>query len=262
MAARPINETPKYNGMKKTLLLFALVSFLTLTVHSQVTETIAGKWKFQEIYHPERFDSLTLETAIMAFKDFSLYLKVNNQYKAIFMSTDEGSWSYDVDTKRLVLSSKDGSVNQLEFTKLSDSLCLLGMGKNKSIILVKDLILQSDDIGDSKPGTSFTSITADQLCKKWFFESRNVPNRTVEQSDLVNSTFKGTYFDFRKDKTYEMKMGQTLENGTWDLGNDHATITLSSNSVRKVWNVKSVTATKLILVKGNTEGDWVFSMNE
>jgi hypothetical protein len=74
--------------------------------------------------------------------------------------------------------------------------------------------------------------------------------------------FKGTFFDFKTDNTYTVKIGQISETGKWSLSNENKTLHLTASGETKIWNIKKVSEHEIQLIRGNTEEYWTFSTKE
>lgn len=247
----------------KILKSILLITFLfSVNGNAQTTDSIVGKWKFQELYNTTGMDSAGVKMLQQMFSEMTIYLKENKHYKSELMSKDEGTYSYEKASKKLTLISNKGNKSELELSFLTKETLLLSFGKGKSIVLKKIDSDSNDDKEEVLKKIELVSITSKQLCKKWFLKKRYLPNRTEEQLKTVTELFKGTYFDFKSDFTYTVRIGKISETGKWSLSNNDRTLNLTANNETKIWNFKKVSEQEIEMIRGNTEEFWVFSTME
>ena len=251
-----------YNFMNRLIstLFFALL--LSTYTKAQTNDSIIGKWKFQELYNTNGMDSTGVSMLKKMFSEMTIYLKGNNHYKSELMTRDEGTYEYEKTSKKLTLISNKGTKSELELSVLTNETLLLSFGKGKSIILRKTIASPDDEKETAPQKLELVSITTAQLCKKWFLNKRYLPNRTEEQLKTVTELFKGTYFDFKSDNTYTVKIGQITEAGKWNLSNENKTLNLTANGETKIWNIKKISENEIQMIRGNTEEFWTFSTKE
>ena len=247
-----------------TRLISILFFFFLISTYpkAQTTNSIVGKWKFQELYNTNGMDSTGVNMLKQMFSEMTIYLKENNHYKAELMTKDEGTYEYEKTSKKLTLISNKGTKSELELSVLTNETLLLSFGKGKSIILKKTIASPDDEKETASKKIELVSITTNQLCKKWFLNKRYLPNRTEEQLKTITELFKGTYFDFKSDNTYTVKIGQITESGKWNLSNGNRTLNLIANGETKIWNIKKVSENEIQMIRGNTEEFWTFSTKE
>jgi hypothetical protein len=141
-------------------------------------------------------------------------------------------------------------------------LLAVSFDKNKTIILEKTQSTSEDKKINIQKALELTPASKEQLCKKWYFQGREMPGANPEIVKTTDEMFKGSWFIFKPDSTYEVKMGKIEDGGRWTFRNNNQTILLTANGERKFWQIKTITETHLVLIKGNSEEIWNFSTRE
>jgi uncharacterized protein YdeI (BOF family) len=52
---------------------------------------------------------------------------------------------------------------------------------------------------------------------------------------------------------------KVTESGKWVFGPDNKSIIVTIENQQRIWNIKSISPTNLILISGYTEEEWKFS---
>jgi len=248
--------------MKKAVLFLLVSSICFVKLNAQKVDSIFGNWKFSKLHSTDGADSIGISLMKEMFKEMTIYLKPNYHYKANLIKKEEGTFEYDVKSKKLTLSSNNGKKSSLIFENYQNETAIIGLDEKLKILLQKIPTTLEDEKEELVTKPLLVSITSAQLCKKWFFSERFVPNKSEKILKMVNEVFKGSFFDFKKDKTYNMKTGEITQTGKWSLTNENKTILLTVDNESSIWNVKKVTGNELILFKGNTEEYWTFLLKE
>lgn len=247
--------------MKKITLLFYIV-FLSTAVTAQTDAGIIGKWKYSSIYNAAQQDSAKLTMLDQFFGNTTLYLKSSTQYTLVMMAKEEGNWVYDTASKMMTLTANKGTISQLTLDLIAKDTLLLSLAKGKTLVMTRAMPDATDEPASQAVKPGWKPITPQQLCKKWFLQSREVPGRTKEQSQMVTDLFKGSFFNFKLNNTYEVVVGKISESGTWSLGNNNSTLYLAVDESKKFWNIRSITASELVLIRGNGPEVWTFSVKK
>jgi hypothetical protein len=247
--------------MMKALFFFSLL-LICIAINAQNSDGIIGKWKYSSVPNAKELDSAKLKMFEQFFGETSLYLKADAHYTALMMSKEEGSWVYDAASQMLTLTADKGTISQLTAELIAKDTMLLSLAKGKTLTMARTIPGATDEAVAITPKPELASITPQQLCKKWFLHSREVPGRTKEQSQLVTDLFKGTFFNFKPNNTYDVLVGKISESGSWTLDNNNTTIYLAVDNAKKFWTIKKASANELVLAKGNSEEIWTFSTKE
>lgn len=242
--------------------LLPLLLLLTFNLQAQSTDSIIGKWKFEAIYNTGKIDSTGRELLKGFFGNTTLYLKSNRHYAAFLMQKEEGTWSYDSISQQLILTANKGTENHVGFKLVSGETALLSLGKDKSIVLTRDTPTAADEAEEKINPAMLMAASPAQLARKWYLHSRVVPGRSAEATAKMTDLFAGTYFQFKADGSYDVHMLSINETGKWQLQNENKTLVLTIGNEKKIWNIKSISANELVLLKGNTEEAWTFSTAE
>ena len=245
--------------MKKILMLLLFVAGF-LKSNAQIKNDVTGKWKMKSIVNDGKMDSAALDNLKEMMKEFTLYLKENKKYKSNFLNNnEEGTWTYDATTTKLVLKNNSGKGENFKLKLLTNETALFSIGGNDAMILMRDSVTKEDNFEKPKVIQSLVSITEKQLCKKWFLKKRVVPGKSEEAVKKATELMKGTYIQFNGDKTYKVEILKIKERGKWIISNNNKTITITVENETKTWNVKSITDTELVLFRGNTEEIWTYN---
>lgn len=245
--------------MTKTKWLFLISLIISLSVKSQTTDSLIGKWKFKEIYNVEKIDSASLKMLRSMFANMTMYFKADKHYKVFMFKTEEGDWNYDESSGKLTMIANKGTQSQLEILKLTGNTLTASIGKDKSFILEKTAILPSDEVEENIYKVELVSATSKQICKKWYLIKRNVPGRTEEQSKLVTEMAGETFFDFRSNGSYETQTLKIMVEGNWKFGQENKSLMLTIETTTMIWKIKSITENELVLLRGNTAETWTLS---
>ena len=246
--------------MKKLISTLAAV-FCMVYANAQ-PQWLIGKWKFKEPVQTADLDSTDMAMLNKIFSSMTIYLKANGEYKSYFMNTDEGHYTYDNALRHLTLHSNRGSRSQSVVIPIDNQTMQFSFEEGKAVILERAPITAEDEQTTAKPAFELVSITPEQLCKKWYFKKRIVPDRTEAQMQLMSDLFRETHYEFKSDHIYTVNLLGITESGDWNLENNNQTLTLSAKGESKIWNIKKITATQLELIKGNTNEVWVFGVEE
>lgn len=246
--------------MKAHLISILLGCLISFSSFSQTEQSLLGKWKFKDLYNVKSSDSAAIAMLKSFFKDISISFQDNKRYEAILMAPETGSYEYDASKQKLVLTADKGVRNEVGLKVLDNTSVILSFEKDKSILLEKVTSGSSEKPIDEPATKTGVSITPAQLCKKWYFKSRFVPNRSDEYLKLSAEMFAGTFYDFRTDFTYTVKVLSIEESGTWKLSDNNSTLSVTANGETKFWLVKRITDTELELYKGKSQEFWTFSI--
>jgi hypothetical protein len=243
--------------MTRIKITLIVLSFITITFKAQTSDSILGKWKFKGIYNAEKIDSTSLKMLNTLFSNLSIYLKPNNHYNYFFMvKEEEGSWSFDRNTKKLTMLANKGTESQLEIIQVTSKTLILSIGNGKSFILEKVPIEEADNVEEAINTSQPVSASIDQICKKWFICKRYIPSRTSEELEMITDIVSGAYFNFNKNASYQSEIFNIKTIGTWQFGQNNTSLILETNTAKVFWRIKHITENELILIRGNTEEVW------
>ncbi len=236
------------------------ISFLISTnAYSQKADSIIGKWKYQEVYKKDGLDSLSISMFKEMFGDVSFYFKKNMHYKLFMMgSIEEGTWEYNPLKNKIILASNKGNGTSLKILNLTNNTLAISIGE-PNFILRRTPATAEDEIEEPIKKIATVSATLAQLSKKWYFKKREVPNKTEAQIKVMSDLAKGSFYFFKPSYEYDAQVFKLTESGKWFFGAENKSIIIGDADKTKVWNIKSISSTELILVKGNSEDVWIFS---
>lgn len=245
--------------MTKFKFLFLILTVLTVTTKGQKTDSLIGKWKFYDVYDKKGLDSPTLKLVKEYFGEMTLYFKFNNHYKTFVMNKyEEGMWKLNEATKKVRLILNKGSVYDLEIIDLKNDMLTITMGEG-SFVLTRAPISESDNVEQPLPKLKTVKVNKKQICKKWYLKRREVPGRSEEQVNMVSKLIKGAYAHFKDTGAYEAQSLTVTESGNWEFGPDNRSLIVTIGSQQRIWNIKSITATDLVLISGYSDEIWKFS---
>jgi hypothetical protein len=245
--------------MKKRTTLLLLVLSLHCVVFSQTETSFIGKWIFKDVADKEKIDATSLGMLKQFFGNFSIYLKSNHHFKMMMMKQQEGTWSYSEADNKLALTDNNGKVSNMTVVLRDTNTMVFSFEKDKSLVLEKTTVTAADEAETAVKPQALTAASPAQLSKKWYFQNREKPNTSAELLKISNNMFKGTYFSFNSNKSYHVKLGSIEEDGTWLLENNNTNLALSADGNKKIWQIKTINATTLVLIKGNSEEVWTFT---
>jgi hypothetical protein len=243
----------------KRILFSTLLLLVTACTFSQTKQNFIGKWAFQDIYIKDGLVPEQIKNLQGFFADFTFYIKENKHYNLEMMGKkEEGTWEYTAKDSTIILSSTKG--------KISSAKLLLNSTKNIAIkldkanfILKRDSITANDEKEEKIIDVKKVSATTEQISKKWFLKTRQIPNKSAEQLKKVNEMFKGTYYNFLKNGVCETYLLKSIVKDKWTFGINNTTILIGEGTDKLIWTISKITATELEMVKGNSEEVWIFS---
>jgi uncharacterized protein YdeI (BOF family) len=245
--------------MTKLRFLFLIPIGLSLSVQAQKTDTLVGKWKYYDVYNKQIYDTATLKIAKEYFGQMTLYFKPNNHYKAFVMNNiDEGIWSLNESTSKVRLTSYKGHSNESQIIGLNKDQLILTMGEG-SFVMTRTNITESDNYEQPLPDIKTVAATKNQISKKWFLQRREVPGRSEAQVKMASKLIKGAYAHFKSNGEYVAESLKVTESGKWVFGPDNRSIIVTIGNQQRIWNIKSINPTQLVLISGYTEEVWKFS---
>jgi len=254
-----VNTTNKSQIMTKARFLFFILIAFSATLRAQSVDSLIGKWKFYDVYDKTGLDTPTLKLVKQYFGEMTLYFKYNNHYKTFLMNkNEEGMWKLNTATKKVRLFLNKGNVYDLSILELKGDRLVITMGEG-SFILERTTICDDDNIEEELPKLKTVSVTTAQIAKKWFLKRREVPGRSEAQVKMVSKLIKGAYAQFKHGGEYEAQSLTVTESGTWAFGPDNRSIIVSIANQQRIWNIKSITSTELVLISGYSDEIWKFS---
>ena len=252
-------EPYKAKNMTKLRFLFLIPIGLSLSVNAQKTDSLVGKWKYLDVYNKQKYDTASLKIAKEYFGAMTLYFKANNHYKAFVMNNiDEGNWSLNESTSKVRLTSYKGHSNESQIIGLEKDKLILTMGEG-TFVLTRTDITPFDNVEQPLPDIKTVAATKSQISKKWFLQRREAPGRTEAQVNFASKLIKGAYAHFKQNGDYEAQSLKITESGKWVFGPDRKSIIVTIENQQRIWNIKSITPTQLVLISGYTEEIWKFS---
>lgn len=238
-------------------LVFILILFLIVkTSEAQTEDAIIGKWKFREIYQAEKIDSVILKSLRQVFADVSIYLKPNHRYKLVMMREDEGSWTFDDQTKKLIMSANTGTESNFDIVSVTENELVLGLGKGKAFILERTVAEKIDETEEAISSMELVSATSKQICKKWYICKREVPDSKPEITSIATDLASEAYFQFNMDGSYESEIFKIKTRGKWQFGQEFKVLILLADGAKVFWKIRAVSENELVLVRGNTYEIW------
>jgi hypothetical protein len=244
----------------KLLFLFTICCSLAASAQNKTkTDTLTGKWKFYDVYDKKGIDSPSMKIIKEYFGNMTMYFKPNKHFKSFLMNNmDEGDWSFNENTSKIRLTSYQGHSRETDIIELSGDHLVIKMGEG-AFILTRAEIVPGDDIEMVLPKIETVSVTKAQLCKKWYMMRREIPGRSEAQLKMASKLMKGAYAYFKPSGEYEAQSLKVTEHGKWVFGPDNRSIIVTIENQQRIWNIKSVNPTQLVLVSGYTEELWKFS---
>ena len=246
--------------MKKRTSLFLLLLSLHFAAFSQTETSLIGKWIFKDVANKEKIEATNLNMLNQMFGSFALDLKSDHHFKIVMGREQEGTWSYSEADKKLTLTPGTGNASVVTVNLTDANTMEFTFDKNKALLLQRTAAEVADN-AETKSQT-LAAASPEQLCMKWYFKGREKPNTSKEMLEVSNKMFSGTFFEFKQNKTYHLKLGDIAEeDGTWALENGNTSLVLSADGNKKNWQIKSISNTTLVLIlaKNNTEETWTFS---
>lgn len=248
--------------LHKISLVFLSCIFFAAAGNAQTSAAVIGKWKFYDLGNKEGLDSAKLKTLKKVFKEMTFYFKANGNYKNDLMDlTEEGTWVFNEKTNTITMTSGKGSIKDMMVSNVTADKMSVSVDE-MSFILARAAIEETGAAEEPVQQSPGISATTAQVAKKWFFKRREMANRTEEQIKKMSEMMAGTYLDFKPNGAYETQVLQIKENGTWAFGTGNTTIVVTVENEKKLWTIKSVTATELVLIRGSGKEVWQFSTVE
>ena len=86
-----------------------------------------------------------------------------------------------------------------------------------------------------------------------------MPGRSEAQLKMASKLIKGAYAHFKQNGEYEAQSLKVTESGRWVFGPDNKSIIVTIENQQRIWNIKAISPTNLVLISGYTEEEWKFS---
>lgn len=242
----------------KTIQLFFLLLF-SISLNAQQNAQISGSWSFKSVHEQEKLDSTSLKMLDMLFGNMTMAFNTRGSYRATLMGeVDNGSWSYRESDKALILKSNTGETHNFEVIDLSENRMTLKLSKGAMVFK------KTGEAPDLKGTSEFSEkkkvkVTSGDISKKWYLKRKESPGKSQAQIELLSSMIAGAYFDFRKDRTFEVHIMNMSETGDWKLSDDESSVITMKDGSSKEWNIHSISENELVLFPGNSEEKWIFS---
>jgi hypothetical protein len=128
-----------------------------------------------------------------------------------------------------------------------------------AFIMTRTNITESDNIEQPLPNIKTVKASKSQISKKWYLTRREVPGRSEAQLKMASKLIKGAYAYFKSNGVYEAQSMKVTESGKWVFGPDNKSIIVTIENQQRIWNIKAISPTQLVLVSGYTEEEWKFS---
>lgn len=128
----------------RILLLTTFVLISTSAISQTAADSIAGKWKFQDVYNKSKLDSTQLALLRMSFADMTMDFKTNGAYKLVSFKVEEGTWTFEKEGRFLITVSNRGKETRLRVISITDSLLIFSMEREKSFIFQKTSVGSAD----------------------------------------------------------------------------------------------------------------------
>ena len=239
---------------RQNLLLLFLIPF-TFSACSQNKQFLFGKWKFLDVYDIQNNTHSKTYEEKMWYSKMTFYFKRNNHYKAFIMGENEdGTFEYNEHTNTITLTSNKENVNKVEVIRLTANNLVIRIGQ-PAFTLERTTTNDEDEMEKPIVKSKSIAVTPEQISKKWTFKNcAQESDSTTAIALALNDAMKGTFYYFKKNGKYEAVLSTDAVDGTWTLGKDHKSIILTASKDKdgsNIWEIKSVTATELILMKVN-----------
>ena len=130
--------------MKKILMLLLLVAGF-LNSDAQIKDDVTGKWKMKSVVNDGKMDSAAIKAVTKMMKKFVLELKENKSYNSnLFNNLEEGTWTYEPSTTKLVLKSKQGKGvgEKFKLKFLTTDTALFSIGGEDAMILMREPVIK------------------------------------------------------------------------------------------------------------------------
>jgi hypothetical protein len=246
---------------KHTLLLLCLLAFVS-TIHAQNNEIIIGTWKFQRIETKQAMDEIGKKMINEMFADLNMVMLADkNAQFSVMGKKEQGTWS--LEKQKLKFKSMKGAETIYIIDQTHpDTLKITPYPVEDIplyIILRREAQIQTA-IRFTANKIEGVAIEKQQITKKWYFLHSRKTDSVGVNDNIVDKMFKGSFFNFKKDGTFEVLMGKLTESGTWELSVDKKEIIMNySSKIKKYWKVLKATNNELILNLGDVKDEWTFS---
>ncbi len=116
--------------MKKQTFTILLLAFMTICVYSQNNDLIIGKWVFKDAYNKEKIDEAGLEfMKSEVINKMTFNFNKNGKFEAYMMGeTEEGNWSLNKDSNKIILNISEVNSVELTILKLTSTELALKIG--------------------------------------------------------------------------------------------------------------------------------------
>lgn len=247
----------------KIKLLVGLCFLLNVPfLQAQDAGQLNGKWKFNDVYEREKVDSAGLKMIQGLFGEMTLYFKENGRYKAFIMGrNDAGIWRLGDDGKKVTMTSDKGDASEAAIMQVSADQLVIKIGRG-AFIMERTQPTAEEEAEEAPVEIKTVQATLEQVAKKWYMVSKDSPGKTEKQKQMANELIKGSYYIFAKNGKYKAEVLGIKEEGTWEFGENNRSIVMRSEGDQKIWNISLVTENELVLIKGNTNEKWTFSVNK
>lgn len=246
----------------KAALMSGYLCMALLVFGQGKSEDIQGKWKFEEIYESEKLDSAGLAMMDMLFGEMTFQFNEDGLYKAYIMGNEEqGEWNLD-GGREVLLSSEKGVVTPLEIIELRSEKFVFSL-QGRPFVMAKIPEAEMEILTAAELRYEPVSATKDQVVGKWFLkrkESMKESSEWVEKA--LSEVFKESYLEFLADGQSESSIAGLSEASTWQFGENNASIVVSGDEGKRVWNIVGISKNELILILGTTDEKWIFDSSE
>jgi hypothetical protein len=251
--------------MKKGMIFLSMFSILMLPVNAQVPALLVGKWKFLDVCQAELKDSNNIKMTRKFFGDMTIYFKQNNHYKTTVTGmVEEGNWAMEETTHKITLTANKGTVNQIGIVTITkDSMVIFMRDQKPPFMLLKRTAVESSDTAEEAlPKPVLAGVTLSQVSKRWWVKRVERPGMAEESIKMLSDFVKGSYLEFKANGEYASVAFDITDRGNWTFGPDKNSVIVSSGNLKKIWNIKSISETELVLIKGNTREIWNLTATE
>lgn len=120
-------------AMKSLFALFLLANAISLNAQSK--ELLYGNWKYEDIHEKEKIDSVGLKALQMFFGEMAFSFGKDGHYQASLMQKkEEGTWAFDANSKKIMLTSTKGKTDEMELIALSETRLVFKAGSGVFIM--------------------------------------------------------------------------------------------------------------------------------
>jgi flagellar assembly factor FliW len=244
--------------MRNLLMLIALIAMPFMLLSQNAETQIIGKWIFSDFANKEKVPAEQLEMLKEMFKEAAFQFEANKTYAFSGLSSKPEIGKWQIEEKTLLkLTSEKGIVTKIKIVKADAQLLTLDM--NGPIIIFSKTKVSEAVVMDDKPKMPVVAATLDAFAKKWYIVKVEKPGHSAERIERAAAMMKGSYMDFQKTGSVNVKILNFDDTSKWAFENDNKTIRIKNGDDEKIWNIVKIDSENLEMTQGNSADKWVFS---